>query len=792
MIGGTISHYKILEKLGEGGMGVVYKAEDTKLERAVALKFLPPDLVRDEDIRKRFEHEAKAAAVLDHANICTIFEIDEVDDQTFIAMAYVEGQTLKERHEAGPLEIKELISLAIQVASGLGVAHGKGIAHRDIKPANIMVTPEGQAKIMDFGVAKSARLTTTQTGSTLGTVSYMSPEQARGDDVDYRTDIWSLGVVLYEMVTGQRPFKGDYEQAIIYAIVNEDPLPPMTLRGDVPSGLDRIILRALAKNLDKRYSSTREMIRDLQALKDRTDAAPPTDRLRKGSWRRWIPFLTALVVIVSIGIAGVVVLRTDRSSSPTSETGAIQSLAVLPLENLSGDPDQEYFVDGMTEALITELSKIKALSVISRTSIMRYKDTDKSLPAIAGDLNVDAVVEGSAMLAGDRIRITAQLIEAETDRHLWAESYNRELRDILALQKEVARAVAKEIRITLTPEEETRLAGARPIDPEAHEAYLRGRFYANRLTVESTNKAIEYYERVITVEPEYALAYAGLANAYDALASLGAMDPQEAWPRVKAEAKKALAIDETVAFAHALLADVAFLHEWDWARADEEFRRSIDLDPNDSSVRHWYAMYLSSMGRHEEAVREAERAVELDPLSVTARLNTSAVLLFAGRWEEALEHAMEAVELDPASPLAHMSLGSSYLRMGRLEEAFTEIEKATELSGRHTAAVAYLAEAHAAAGHIEEARETLDEMLALSKERYVSPIVIAGVYAALGEKDEAFEWLEKAYRERSTHLPMLRVHPRLESLRTDPRFAGMVERMGLPPVTENREVDNRK
>ncbi len=496
MIGKTISHYKILEKLGEGGMGVVYKAKHLKLDSFVALKFLPPQLVTQKAAKKRFIHEAKAASSLEHPNICAVHDIDETPDgRMFIVMPYYEGETLQEKVERGPLEFDEAIHIASQVASGLARAHEKGIVHRDVKSANILIANDGHVRILDFGLAKLAKQTRlTKTGTTVGTVMYMSPEQAKGDDVDRRSDIWSLGVMLYEMLTGHLPFRGEIEQAVIYSILNEEPEPITTARREVPLQLEALVEKALAKTPEKRYQQMEELLADLEiqreelALGIKPRRFIKLRRLRRKRWFRYGAMVSVFVILMATGMQ----FFGGRNM-------AIHSIAVLPLENLSGDPEQEYFADGMTDALIADLAQIGALRVISRTSVMQYKGgVRKPLPEIARELNVDAIIEGSVFREGDRVRITAQLIHAQTDRHLWADSYVREFVDILTLHSEVARAIAREVKARVTPEEETRLARTRPVDPEAYELYLRGRAFAQqKWSVEAFEKSFEYLGRAI-------------------------------------------------------------------------------------------------------------------------------------------------------------------------------------------------------------------------------------------------------------------------------------------------------
>ncbi|MHC4150206.1 MAG: protein kinase domain-containing protein, partial [Planctomycetota bacterium] len=532
MIGKTISHYKILEVLGRGGMGVVYKAQDTKLDRFVALKFLPPHLGQSEEEKKRFIQEAKAASALDHPNICTIYEIDETKDgQMFIAMACYEGESLKERIERGPMALDEALDIAVQVAQGISRAHEENIVHRDIKPANIIITNRGEVKIVDFGLAKLAgRTMLTKEGTTMGTVAYMSPEQSQGAEVNHRSDIWALGAVLYEMVTGQRPFAGDYEQAVVYSILNQEPEPVTGLRTGVPMALERIINKAMQKTPEERYQHTNDMLVDLRAVGKsfggRGAANAPSNKKRL-RFRIGTAALVALVIFAGFFVwqyAKKPAKRNEPMSTPGRKVYQ-GSIAVLPLENLSDNPEQEYFADGMTEALITQLAQIRALKVISRTTVIRYKATDEPLVDIARKLNVGTILEGSVLLVGDQVRINAQLIDGSTDSHIWAKSYEGELSDVIGLQSEVARSVADEIKVQLTSEEQSRLARQRPVDAEVYRIYLKGRYHLNKFTPPGVRQGMAYFQQVVEKDPNYALAYAGLADSYLVLARWGVAHP---------------------------------------------------------------------------------------------------------------------------------------------------------------------------------------------------------------------------------------------------------------------------
>ena len=776
MIGQTISHYKILEKIGEGGMGVVYKAEDTSLKRIVALKFLASQSLGTPDEKTRFVHEAQAAAALDHPSICTVYEINEVEGQTFIAMAYIDGQSLRAKTERGPLNLEETLSLAIDIARGLQEAHEKGIVHRDIKSANVLVTKKGQGKITDFGLAKIAgSIRVTKTGTSVGTAAYMSPEQARGEDMDHRTDIWSFGVVLYEMLTGQLPFRGDYKQAVTYQIVHEEAEPVTAIRTGVPMELERIVNKCLEKDSSNRYQHVDDVLVDLRSLKDQIKTVSPkhkppkpkASKLRLGYFLAVSVFLAAVVIVFLLLFL-------------QSKNGAIQSIAVLPLENLSNDPGQEYFVDGMTVALITELSKISALRVISRTSIMQFKGMRKPLPEIARSLNVDAIVEGSVLRAGDKVRITAQLIKMRPEQNLLVEDYVRDLQDVITLQKEVAKAIVHKIKIKLTPAEEANLMITKPVNPKAYELYLLGRSFMYTAISESIQKGIEYFQKSLEIDTSYAPPYSGLADAYTTLGNYGLLQPYEAFPKAKEYAIKALEIDETLAEAHTILGYIKTAWDWDWAGAENSFKRAIELNPGYSYTYLLYSANFQALGRFDQAIETMNRAIELDPLSILNTTFLGSRLFSARRYDEAIAQLKKTLEMDPDYVEALWLLGRVHLQKKMYQEAIAEFQKSINLSKGVTMYIASLGHAYALSGNRSEALRILDELLELSRQQYVSSYEIAVVYTGLGEKDQAIARLKKAFEQRDGWLAfLLKVDPRLDSLRLDPRFISILKNMGL-------------
>jgi serine/threonine-protein kinase len=782
-------------------MGEVYRARDTRLHRDVAIKVLPASFSADPDRLRRFEQEARAASALNHPNILTIHDIGTHEGAPYLVSELLEGKSLRDRLQGEALRPATAVDLAVEVAQGLAAAHEKGIVHRDLKPENLFVLRDGRVKILDFGLAKLTRpesalsdrsqvLTTpleTEPGVVMGTLGYMSPEQLRGHSADHRSDIFSLGAILYEMLAGRRAFSRSTPVDTISAILTEEPAELSGTVEGLSPGLERIARRCLEKDPEARFQSARDLA---FALKESavlpTAAQPVGPRPAPVQARRLFPRLG--VGLLAIGVVALVVVIATRTGLlrqwpvKAGGTGRIASLAVLPLRDLTGDPRQQYFVDGMTEALTASLAQIRSLKVISRTSAVQYAGTKKPLRDIARELGVDGIVEGSVARAGDRVRVTAQLIQAKSDTHLWAKNFERELGDGYALQSEIARAVAEQIEASLTADEKSRLTASRPVDAKAYEAYLLGRFLLDQGTEESLNKARDQFTKALEIQKDYAAAYAGLASYYAILPFYSSLSPAEVFPKARAAAEKSLELDEGLAEAHASLAYIRAYYEWDWTAAEREFRRALELRPSYADAHFSYSRFLAAAGRMDEAVAEIRRAQDLDPRSLPLKANQALLSYFGGHYDEALKALSDIRQLDPTLPTAHWGLGLTYEQKGMEKEAIASLLKATSFS-KSLNIQSSLGHAYAQFGRRAEARAIIEMLKERARQSYVPSYYFVLIHTGLGEKDLAFEWLERAYQERSTVLAYLRLDPRLATLRSDPRFGSVLSRLGVGHIT---------
>jgi TolB-like protein/Tfp pilus assembly protein PilF len=785
LTGRVIGHYEVRGRLGVGGMGEVYEAYDRRLKRSVAIKLVPSS---DPRAQARLWREAEHASGLNHPNICVVHEIGEAEGHAYIVMEHVRGRPLAETIPEDGLPVEGALAYALQITGALAEAHEHGIVHRDLKSANVMVTPEGRVKVLDFGLARrlddsvsGAVVETsswTMPGMIAGTLSYMAPEVLRGERADARSDVWAMGIVLHEMLTGERPFAGQTPFELSSVILNGAPRP---LPSRVPAGVVAVIRQCLQKDPAARYATAVELNGALetarlgrQSLGARLAASLPA--WRPQGWRA--PTLLMIGLLLLAGLA--VSLRWQRWMR-LSGGGEIRSLVVLPLANTSGDPAQDYLSDGLTEALIADLGTIGSLRVTSRTTAMSYRGTNKTIPQIGRELGVDAVVEGSMARESNRVRITARLVEAATDRQLRALSYEGSLREILLLKREAVREIAGGMGARLTPRDEAHLNLVRTVDPEAYEEYLKGRYYWSKRTEESLRTAIEHFEAAVRADPTYAPTYAALADSYNQLGTVmvGSEPPSVMRPRAAEAAIRALQIDPDLAEAHATLGYVKH-YDWQWAEAERELRRALELNPSYALGHIWYANFLLCRTRLDEAVAEVRKAEELDPLSMVVLTNVGWTLAYTGHLQEAIDHYHKALALDRDYVQAHWRLGDAYARTNRLDDAIREIETTVALTHRSPSSLAWLAQVYGQAGRRKEAEGLLAELRAVAARRYVSPQGISVLYFTLGDRDRGFQWLEKAYEERSNGIAYLAVEPLLEPWRGDPRYRDLLRRVDLP------------
>ncbi len=833
--GTKLGRYEIRSPLGVGGMGEVYLAQDTQLRRLVALKILPSDLTQSKNRLQRFEQEAFAVSALNHPNIVTIHEVGKTDSLHYIVTEYVDGESLRQQMQGAPVKLGRMLDIAIQIASALSAAHTAGIIHRDIKPENVMLRSDGIAKVLDFGLAKlsfeqpaafdaeaaTRAFVNTSAGVVMGTTSYMSPEQARGTAVDARTDLWSLGVVLYEMVSMRVPFEGRTATEVIAKIIEREPPPLAQYPSEVPAELERIIAKALGKDPEERYQTAKDLTIDLRKLKQRLEVeseiertAPPESRssaapITQGEQSALVTRkngapgtlqvgaaqttssaeylvkeikrhkLVALIALVVIGFGGIGAWFYFHARSTEV---AIDSIAVLPFENRSVDPDTEYLSDGLAESLIYRLSQLPNLRVSPTSMAFRYKGKQADAVKAGSELGVSAVLLGRIIQRGDNLLVSVELVDVRHNKLLWGEQYERKMSDLLATQREIAREIVEKLKLEVSGEEKG-LAKHYTESNEAYQLYLKGRFYWNKRSEEGMQKSLEYFQQAIDKDPNFALAYSGLSDAYVLLGAAdasGAMPANEALPKAKTAALKALEIDDTLAEPHVSLAHIKYYYDRDWAAAEREYKRAIELNPNYPTAHQWYAVYLMSAGRFDEALAKARRAQELDPLSLPINMVLGWVFLNARQYDQSVEQLRRTLEMDPNFILTHHRLGLVYEQQGKYSEAIAEFKQVVNLSAGKPLGIAALARAYALSGKRAEAQKTLAELLELSEQRYVAHASIAMVYAALGDKDQAFAWLDRADKARDALLARLKVDPRFDNLRSDRRFADFVRRVGIP------------
>jgi serine/threonine-protein kinase len=839
--GTRLGRYEVRSQIGAGGMGEVYLAQDTTLERTVALKVLPADVAADKNRMQRFIREAKTASALNHPNILTIHEIGQQDQHHFIATEYIEGESLRQHMTRSRMDLREVLDVISQVASALSAAHQASIIHRDIKPENIMLRRDGLIKVLDFGLAKLADVTgaaarqaemhaeaptitkvvKTEPGIVMGTANYMSPEQARGLEVDARSDIWSLGIVLYEMVSGRLPFEGATTSDVIATILHREPPSLLLFRSDMPAELERIVEKALTKKREERYQVIKDLGLDLKRLKQRLEVEAELERSitpEEGARRASGPLGREPTLSGTTQAAAAAAAPTAEASAAHTVSSAeyvvreikrhkrgaalvlaalvvaalavfayytyfgrlhsITSIAVLPFANTSGDPNMEYLSDGLSESLINALSQLPQLKVIARSSAFKYKGKEVDPDEVARTLGVQAILTGRVAQRGDNLVVSAEVVDARDKTQIWGEQYSRKLTDVQAVQEEIARTISEKLRLRLSGAQEQQLAKRATVNPEAYQLYLNGLFYRRKGGFENGRKALDYHNQAVALDPNFALAWTGVADAYRYLAAGGVLDPKEALPKAKAAAQKALELDDTLAEAHVALGLIK-MDEWDWAGAEREFKRASELNPNLADAHFRYGVYLTNVGRPTEALAETKRAQELDPLRAALRGQEGAALVFARRYDEAIQQLQNVIKLEPDNSFAHVFLGYAYAAKGMYPQAIEEYHKNISIDGETTSTLCFLGYALAQSGKSTEAQAVLDKLK--NTKEYVSPAELAALYAGLGDKEGAIASLEKAYAAHDLQMQYLKVDPHYDSLRSDPRFVELSRKVGLGP-----------